>query len=385
MSIEGSLQIKLTVRNNAVDEVAISSSRPVHAAKIFKGKSVDETLELIPMLFSICGTAQACAAVSAIEKATGRGSSDQTQRLRHALVRMETLREHLWRILLEWPQFVGEQSDQQCLVEVSSIQQNYRQAICPEGDVFQLKEHNIVVDTTLLESVIQRLLVLLQDKLFCMPPQQWLAISGQASFSAWLESCPSDAAKLISWVMEQGWAGVGACEVESLPTLDQQGLNTALQEPEFVERPQWNEHCCETSCQTRNDSSLLTALQQQYGNGLLVRLVARLTEIARMSGRLQPDDEMISEASPPLAADDTGIGQVAAARGQLVHRVAIDEDEVTNYQILAPTEWNFHPWGVVSRSLSTLQGDSQTMEKQAHMLINAIDPCVGYELQIVQG
>ncbi len=112
-----------------------------------------------------------------------------------------------------------------------------------------------------------------------------------------------------------------------------------------------------------------------------MRLAARLTEIARLSLSLHPEETAAIE-SDAAGTQAAGIGQVAAARGQLVHRVCLEDERVTSYQILAPTEWNFHPRGVVARGLSGLQGDPEQMQRQARLLINAIDPCVGYELSV---
>ncbi len=126
------------------------------------------------------------------------------------------------------------------------------------------------------------------------------------------------------------------------------------------------------------------ALKREYVTGLLVRLVARLTEIARLAGGLRlVSGVSAGEGAGGVGPVNPGIGQAAAARGQLVHRVELNGDVIGGYQILAPTEWNFHPKGVVVQALSALTGDSASIEKQARLLIDAIDPCVGYELNLV--
>ena len=90
----------------------------------------------------------------------------------------------------------------------------------------------------------------------------------------------------------------------------------------------------------------------------------------------------VTDSKAALPAN-TGIGQVDAARGRLVHRAIVDGDRVESYQILAPTEWNFHPRGVLANSLAALDAsDKETLTEQASLLITAIDPCVGYELRI---
>ena len=62
----------------------------------------------------------------------------------------------------------------------------------------------------------------------------------------------------------------------------------------------------------------------------------------------------------------------------------IENDTINKLVILAPTEWNFHPEGVAAKSLNDLDASSpHELRQQAELLIHAIDPCVGYHLNIV--
>ena len=83
-------------------------------------------------------------------------------------------------------------------------------------------------------------------------------------------------------------------------------------------------------------------------------------------------------------APGTGLAQVQAARGLLVHRVQIDAGRVTGYRILAPTEWNFHPRGVVATGLADIVANTapDQLEPLARLFIAAVDPCVDYDLQL---
>ncbi|MCP4041902.1 MAG: Ni,Fe-hydrogenase I large subunit, partial [Gammaproteobacteria bacterium] len=197
----------------------------------------------------------------------------------------------------------------------------------------------------------------------------------------WAASGRTVAARLLYHVLRKGWSNVGDCEVEALPDMEISRLHQVMQDDGFIEQPLWFGDCRETTCYTRVDSPLLQRLRTRHGKGLLVRLVARLTEIAQLSMDLLPETVVAGEDFP-VNVGNPGIGQVAAARGQLVHRVCLEGERVVDYRILAPTEWNFHPQGVVARALATLCGDRVRMERQARLLINAIDPCVGYELSI---
>ncbi len=67
----------------------------------------------------------------------------------------------------------------------------------------------------------------------------------------------------------------------------------------------------------------------------------------------------------------------------LIHNVALKSGIISYYQIIAPTEWNFQPNGIAALSLQQLTAPNKALlQQQAAMLINAIDPCVGFELRI---
>ena len=79
-----------------------------------------------------------------------------------------------------------------------------------------------------------------------------------------------------------------------------------------------------------------------------------------------------------------GLGIVEAARGRLFHRVGISDGVIKHYQILAPTEWNFHPRGLVVQALQDMPCDYQSsLEQQAGLFVSAVGPCVGYNFEFV--
>jgi len=67
----------------------------------------------------------------------------------------------------------------------------------------------------------------------------------------------------------------------------------------------------------------------------------------------------------------------------LIHRLALRQGRVHDYRIIAPTEWNFHPEGVVAQGLKQLTSQSlNDLQRQAELYINAVDPCVQYALNL---
>jgi Ni,Fe-hydrogenase I large subunit len=77
------------------------------------------------------------------------------------------------------------------------------------------------------------------------------------------------------------------------------------------------------------------------------------------------------------------IAEVETARGRLIHYVRLDGDRVADLHVLAPTEWNFHPRGAAATGLERLSAATdEELQRKAALLIESIDPCVTYDLQV---
>ena len=81
--------------------------------------------------------------------------------------------------------------------------------------------------------------------------------------------------------------------------------------------------------------------------------------------------------------ENAGLAWLQTSRGLLIHYAEVENGAVADYRIVAPTEWNFHPDGALTRGLP---GKAATSEQQARrhaeLLLLALDPCVGYEVGI---
>lgn len=397
MSIEGSLDIQLIMNASRINDVEIKSSRPVYASQVFIGKSISESLTILPLLFSVCGVAQVCAGVRACEQALGLEVSVDTERVRDKLVNMETLREHLWRILLDWPVLLGtELTDKstnqplktQEMSEIIKHQQDYRKLLTAGSNPFLLEQAISSVRTENCQP-INKLYQLLEKSIFAMSPAKWLEIDSMEKLQYWFESSATIAARFLKKIQQNQWQALGRNNIKGLFASQTEALNidtlvAQFDNKSFVKQPQWHNKCYETSSLTRIDSPLLQLLQHQWGNGLMSRLVARLTEMAQIVMGLLDEAEspLLSVSQNRCDIQGSGIGVVSAARGLLIHHVLVEQEQIKKYQILAPTEWNFHPQGVVTQSLASLQGDREQIKVQAELLINAIDPCVAYNVHI---
>jgi hypothetical protein len=79
-----------------------------------------------------------------------------------------------------------------------------------------------------------------------------------------------------------------------------------------------------------------------------------------------------------------GIGRslVETARGLLMHEIALDGERIADYLIVAPTEWNFHPHGILAdQLLGQDAGDRAALQQHVARTVAALDPCVPWEME----
>ncbi|MCU7846191.1 MAG: nickel-dependent hydrogenase large subunit [Candidatus Thiodiazotropha sp. (ex Monitilora ramsayi)] len=392
MSVEGELHINLMCRDRHVEQVNIRSSRPMQLPLIFKGKPMDDVLQMIPMLYSVCANAQAQAAVTACRQAVDQVADPSVAAAESMLVWCETGREHLWRILIDWPAFAGETVDRTQLKDLPELMKRAKSACFGnQSKAFSLQPE-LQFDPERFQQVIDYLSTTSERAVFGLPPEHWYDMADSDDFHRWVDKKATAPARLLSMIKAEEIGQLGDVPVCALPPFDCDEIDQRLQAPDadrFVSAPDWDEIPCESTTLTRQSAHpLINALQRDYGNGLMTRMVARLLELAEIPRLLSRKLQSLLNGNVPKielahGSRGVGVGIVEAARGRLTHRVLLEGDLINRYQILAPTEWNFHPAGIVAQALTGLPaGDEDQLRRQASLFINAVDPCVGYRLEV---
>jgi hydrogenase large subunit len=124
------------------------------------------------------------------------------------------------------------------------------------------------------------------------------------------------------------------------------------------------------------------------GGNVEARIVARFLEIALLVPQMahwlrdiRPDDAFITHADMPDHAE--GAGLVEAARGALGHWLRIKDGKIANYQIIAPTTWNFSPrdasgqTGPLEQALVGAQVQNGEVDPVAvQHIVRSFDPCM---------
>ena len=427
-------QLDIRLRPDAAPAVRIASSRPLTAAGVFVGKPVATVAGQLPLLFSVCGTAQAVACARACEAALELAPAPSAREARTLLLRAETAKEHLWRLLLDWPKALARldaapgavhpaaQSAQREAAMAAAMRAflNLRAVLGAGGDPFLPGAGSIRPAADGVDAARAVLAATATEQVFGADAGQWLATTPTAAdLHHWAADTATPAAALVRAVTGAGLADFGRCDVETLPAAAEasgllQQLAPVLADAEadaFIATPHLDGQARETTPFARElaRGGLVAALAAVHGNGLLPRLAALLVELARDTARLgarvqdatdEPGDAAIAVAVGSAAdlGPCVGLGAAPAARGLLVHRVAVtpaatpDSAQVRDYRILAPTEWNFHPEGVVARGLADIgaagagqraaTSASGHLEALARLHVTAVDPCVDYRLSV---
>jgi Ni,Fe-hydrogenase I large subunit len=125
---------------------------------------------------------------------------------------------------------------------------------------------------------------------------------------------------------------------------------------------------------------LIAAFVQRYGNSIGARFLAQLVELATW---LSPASTAMPAAQQLTVAPGVGLGLAETARGLLLHQAQVSDGRVQHYRIVAPTEWNFHPDGALTRGLIDRPvQDGAAARHAARLLVQALDPCVSCSIEI---
>ncbi|MDD5755522.1 MAG: nickel-dependent hydrogenase large subunit [Methylococcales bacterium] len=361
----GKLRITLSCDNGKVLNVEIESTRPLHTSRLFIGKTPEQTLKILPLLFNVCGVAQSFAAFQAL----GIAQNSAETAARNLLLNTEIVREHCWWLLIN--------TDKARLAPFLKYVADFKKALFASGDAFSLNS-KLEINPKQLDGLIVQLETDL-DALFLNQRQHFLDTKNEDDLRIWLNDNASIPALLLRDLLANNQQILGRCALRLLPTLTDSDLLTTFNS----QTPTWQNESYETSCLNRQQTQPLIAnLLEKYGNGLITRLVSRLFELANLPNVLRQNFIDIQTPSNPTK-NEMGVAQIQASRGLLIHKVELKNGVIENYQIVAPTEWNFQPNGIAALSLQSLCVHNETLLRQhAAVLINAIDPCVGFELVI---
>lgn len=389
---ETSLAGVLRVRPGAPLGHSLVGTRPDWVPRLVQGQPATALPGLMASLFNLCGHAHRLACELALAAAAPGllpPPPQVAQRLRH-----ETAAEHIRRMGLDWPRLLTDGAR-----GAAAVAQLGALKACP------LLRPQAPADANVWPTT----LAWLEAHWLHMPATVWLAQWVQGG-GQWLHGWASSVAATPPGGMAALVHGALAADAVCSPMLDpanalplplapegRAALAQALaQRPGFTRWPQWRGACAHTGSWTRGRATHCPP------HTVWSLLGSRMAELVRLCLPAEPRGTTRHGGAPGLGeqwlcwgAAPTGQGQALAwvemARGVLLYRVAVDlaaspgPPRVAACEVLAPTEWNFHPQGEVARRLSALdtQAPAAQTRRAVNLLMAAFDPCVPFELDMV--
>ena len=416
-----SLAGRLLVSPGAPLGSSLASSRPNWAPRLARGQAATALPGLMASLFNLCSHAHRLACQLALE-AAAPGVMPAAQLLPHAVaqrLRHETALAHIRRMGLDWPRLLAGAAD-----DPPRTDSHAAAASAAAAQAASLKACPLLRPVAGADPW-PATLAWLEAHWLHTPADHWLA-QWQQRGGDWLHAWssewsgrlaltqPGSVAALIDGVSGvSGVSGLGAAQgaqahtfpawrtplrtARALPLPAEAALQQAVAQalatqPGFALLPQWQGACAHTGSWTRWREAPLPHAHTPW-----TLLGARLAELVRLclpDGPGYGPAPALGQGSQWLAfgSASTGPGQALAwvemARGVLMYRVALDAVSapggplVAACEVLAPTEWNFHPLGEVAQRVSALDPSAPTAQAQhqVNLLMAAFDPCVPFEL-----
>jgi hydrogenase large subunit len=169
------------------------------------------------------------------------------------------------------------------------------------------------------------------------------------------------------------------------PDLDKDGAYS------WCKAPRLGTDRCEVGALARhviNAHPLFCDLYAQEGSAVKSRIFARVWEMALLVKSMENWIEEIDPAAPfytpsPPARHGNSFAFIEAARGTLGHWIGVEDNRIVNYQIIAPTTWNFSPRdqaGQPGPLESALEGapvlSGETDPVSVQHIVRSFDPCM---------
>ncbi|MEW5998585.1 MAG: hypothetical protein AB1729_07310 [Pseudomonadota bacterium] len=290
-------------------------------ARLMVGRTPAEVPDLLGSLFAVCPAAQRFAGRLVTAAAGGTSVQQDERRLMQRAAMLETVREHVLRIVIGWARALGSEPEHAVAAEL-----NCRLRSGWGGDVESLIEATV----------------------FGIEPGRWLALDA-TGIECWARRGETIAATMIARELVR----------DDLPSLPASAPGSLLER--FASAGQ---------------------LVVGAGGWVAAAHLARLTDLAQLmralgGRRLRAGDVRIRRAPGRASV------RVACSRGMLVHTVRMAGGQVAAYTIESPTDRSFALGGAAQRSLDKIAAmPRSTREATARAMMEALDPCVEYRIEV---
>lgn len=348
-----SIGVEVTRIEERVGEAKVMPRRQVDATRLLRGKAANDAPRLIGSIFTLCAASQRVASEAAVAAAQSLHLSDALRWRWRRMLYAERVAEHLRASMLDWP---GKKSDLRRLAHLPALRQAL--TIARAAD----KEDGHSLHIALKEAASEIGAPLGLDRTPC----------------AWLGELWRD-------VLQNGQIAPWRERADFLAIGDVETVHLALQgrDAGFLSRPYLPGRIVETGAFARH----FARLSRNIGF-LAARLQARFYDIAYALDALACREPLAGEEDLVVTRSrrpGEGLAMVDSPRGFLFHRVELDASgAVKTYDILAPTEWNFHPAGPFVEALAGAKLNVGDPRRIVATLAALFDPCASCDIRLLE-
>ncbi len=328
------------------DGVRIDQRRP-QVASLLKGMPATTALARISSLLPICGGAQTLAARRAIEGARNEEPGQEAEARREASLWREQAHAAAWRLAIDWPDLLGEPRNLQGMRQLLNTGSGPDAARALEQYLPGLGE--VADPEDLLDWVAHT------DCSAARLLRRALAL-GEVTADAGGDTLPMAGEALA----ERARAVFDAATFDALAPGDEAvevGPAAMARDPRIP--------------------SLYTA---PAITPVARRLLAQVLDTHVIARALRdPVQVMARQPESWNLAAGKGMGRAQTARGPVYHRVSLDPrdgERVTDWRVLAPTDWHFSPCGPLARSAATGRRNLPWLR----FLVAGFDPCAPWTM-----
>ncbi len=366
-ALSGPGAIRFGVETNAeecVSSATLLSRRPVGFGRIFIGKRADETPAVAAQLFSLCGFSHGAASRLALAAASGRAET-LSERFSIAIgLSAELIVESLRSMALGWPRADGAEAA--------------ARAAAPLRDA--LRAARVIHAAAMSGDALARRVELVS------PAGAILEAAARLGWRQETPDAPATGSLLAATMKEAAAADFLPPNAPDalLPVDDHAVIETLRRGREgFAAAPTLPGRVVETGAYARHWRKAA-----KNNSAVAARFAARCLSIREsaelLRGLLQKGEDRGTAMMAADGAGGEGYAAVETARGRLYHWVRADSQaRICDYEILAPTAWNFHPAGPFAAALLGARvGAGEAARQRIRRLAAVFDPCVAFQLEL---
>ena len=371
-TVAGTVLLTLTQRTGGWS-ATLASRRPVTASRVLEGASARDGPRRVGSLFSICAQAHTVAALTAVEQALGLPAAEAALRLRLVAVEAEAVEQLLWR-LVSGTEPAGRPALPDWFPPLRRVLHGAVQAIAP-GLRWRDPAEAVVLDRAAARTLAQDITAAIA------PIDSLLSASAAGGSLRELQRFAAARQDLALLGLLVADLPPPLAAVPPLPAVALPDIARAVAEDDdgsYRRAPLWHDRPHEVGVFAMlRDDPRLAGLGPGWAARTVAALISLKSRLHRLCEALCDDDVADPARRLGKVAEGWHAAAVETARGTLVHVVRLEGERIAGWHILAPTEWNFHPEGVICHAVHNLPAVSREQaERFTRALTALLDPCV---------